>query len=396
MVKVQAIKRILGEGYRVFFLCAGLYGVFTGLVWSTWLLSQDAALPSLLKVSNPQLWHSHEMIFGYAGAAMGGFFLTAVPNWTNTPAARTSFLTVAAGLWLVGRIAMWFSGAIPPTAVAVLDLAFVPILALKIASQLIKRPKPQNMMFLAILTLLWLGNLSVHLELTGVLKNSADSGLRGGLFALCAMILVLGGRITPAFTRNAMNREGAPESGWPVSVPRLEKMSLILALSLPAVVLLQTPAWVSGPIAVVLGAAQALRLSRWSGRWAWRQPILFALHLGLGMLGTGLILWGAAAFGLGQEIAALHFVAIGGVGGMTLAVMSRAALGHSGRALVAPKPVVAAYGLLAVTAVLRWATGLLEGDWYFVVMGAISAMWALAFILFVVSLWPALTKPRAS
>ncbi|SHJ74349.1 uncharacterized protein involved in response to NO [Shimia gijangensis] len=389
-----AIKRILGEGFRVFFLFAGLYGVFTGLIWATWLFAQSSDGDSFLNVTNPQLWHSHEMIFGYAGAAMGGFFLTAVPNWTNTPAARMSFLSVAAGIWLAGRLAMWFSGGLPPWSVAAIDLLFVPILALKIATQLIKRPKPQNMMFLLILTLLWLGNLSVHLEWTGVLEDSANSGLRVGLFALCAMIVVLGGRITPAFTRNAMKREGVEEDLWPVSVPRIEKAALILTLSLPVLVLFQVPIQAPGAVAIALGLVQLVRLARWRGGWAWKQPILFALHLGLAMLAFGLIFWGAAAFGFGDEISAVHLVGIGGVGGMTLAVMSRAALGHSGRPLIAPRAVSFAYGLIAITAIARWVAASLDTEAYFVMMGGISLLWALVFLLFTMSLWSALTQPK--
>lgn len=392
---MTVIKRVLGEGYRVFFLCAGLYAVATGLIWALWLFAQSRGAALALPVADAQLWHAHEMIFGYAGAAMGGFFLTAVPNWTNTPAARIGFLSVAAGLWLAGRIALWFSGVVPVSLVAIVDLSFVPVLALKIATQLIKRPKPQNMMFLLILILLWLGNLFVHLEWAGLTEATAQSGLRAGLFALCAMIVVLGGRITPAFTRNAMKREAVPEAQWPVSVAPLEKASLVLALALPAVVLLALPEPVAATVAVLLGAAQFLRLTRWRGGWALRQPILFALHLGLAMLGLGLVFWGAAGFGLGQEVAALHLLAIGGVGGMTLAVMSRAALGHSGRALVAPRPVALGYGLLTLTALLRWGAGLWAGDGYFLVMGFVSLLWAVVFALFSMSLWPALIKPRA-
>ncbi len=392
---MAVIKRVLSEGYRVFFLFAGLYAVFTGLIWAFWLYAQSKGAAPSLPIADPQMWHSHEMIFGYAGAAMGGFFLTAVPNWTNTPAARITFLSVAAGLWLAGRIVMWFSGVLPETLVAIVDLTFVPVLSLKIATQLIKRPKPQNMMFLLILTLLWLGNLFVHLEWTGVTLDTAHTGLRVGLFALCAMIIVLGGRITPAFTRNAMKREGVAEAQWPVSVAPLEKAALVLALGLPVLMLLGLPEQFPGGAAIALGVVQFLRLRRWRGGWAWQQPILFALHLGLVLLGLGLIVWGAATFGLGQEIAAVHLLGIGGVAGMTLAVMSRAALGHSGRPLVAPKPVAFGYGLLALVAFLRWGAGLWLSDGYFHAMASISLLWTVVFSLFIISLWPALVKPRS-
>ncbi|MEP5009351.1 NnrS family protein, partial [Roseobacter sp.] len=328
------------------------------------------------------------------GAAMGGFFLTAVPNWTNTPAARLSYLTVAAGLWLAGRLAIWFSGALSPEWVAALDLAFVPILSLKIATQLIKRPKPQNMMFLLILTLIWLGNLLVHLEWVGITTDTAHNGLRAGLFALCAMVVVLGGRITPAFTRNAMKREGMPEQSWPKTCKISDRASLVLGLLLPALTVAHAPQFAPGIVAILLGVVQLIRLTRWRAGWAWRQPILFALHLGLGLLGLGLILWGAAAFGLGQEIAALHVIGIGGIGGMTLAVMSRAALGHSGRPLVAPRAVTVAYAILAITALARWLVAILSPSAYFPLMTGLSLLWALGFLLFVLCLWPALTRPR--
>lgn len=393
---MSTLKRILSEGFRVFFLLAGLYGVFVGLVWAVWLITATGTDATFLYAHDPIMWHAHEMIFGYAGAAMGGFFLTAVPNWTNTPAARLSFLSVAAGLWLAGRLAMWFSGALPPGLVAAFDLSFVPILGLKIATQLIKRPKPQNLMFLLILTLLWLGNLTVHLEWSGVTQDSAATGLRAGLFALCAMIVVLGGRITPAFTRNAMKREGVPEEQWPATCAVSDRASLVLGLLLPVFLLLPVPGVLPAIAAILLGVVQVLRISRWRAGWAWKQPILFALHLGLGTLGIGLILWGAAGLGLGHEVAALHVIGIGGVGGMTLAVMSRAALGHSGRPLVAPRAVALSYGLLALTALARWLVPILSPDAYFPLMAGISLLWGCVFILFVLSLWPALTQPRVS
>ncbi|WP_299351213.1 NnrS family protein [uncultured Shimia sp.] len=391
---MTVLKRVFGEGFRIFFLSAGIYGVLTGSVWALWLMAQDGSGWDPLVAANPQMWHAHEMIFGYATAALGGFFLTAVPNWTNTPAARINYLTLAALLWLIGRVAMWFSGLIPAGALAVCDLAFVPVLGVKIASQLVKRPKPQNMMFLAILLLLWASNLMVHLDRMGAIEDGESAGLRGGLFSLCAMIAILGGRITPAFTRNAMKREGEPENRWPMSYKPVERATVVLALALPALVIAQTPEALPAVVAIGLGLLQGARLLSWRGAWTLRQPILFALHLGLGMLGLGLCLWGLAGLGLGDEVAALHLVGIGGVGGMTLAVMSRASLGHSGRPLTAPRPVALAYGLLALTAILRWWGAGLEGDSYLPVMALVSILWSLTFLLYLVALWPTWLLPK--
>ncbi|WP_109313515.1 NnrS family protein [Ruegeria sp. AU67] len=385
------ITRIFGEGFRVFFLSAGLYGLFVGLVWGLWLtvpyMAPDYGM-------TPPMWHAHEMIFGYATAALGGFFLTAVPNWTGAPDARARFIALAAGVWLAGRMAMWFSGMLPPVMVAVIDLAFVPILAAKIATQLIRRPKPQNMIFLLLLSLIWIADLLTHFEWIGMKDDTLQSGLRMGLLALCAMIAVLGGRITPAFTRNAMKRAGVSEADWPVSVGALNKAGMGLSLILPLSVLASGDWEIAGAVALTLGVVQILLMARWRTIWAAREPILLALHLGLGMLALGLILWGLAVLGLGNEVAALHVLGIGCVGGMTLAVMSRAALGHSGRALVAPGPMVVAYGLMAAAALSRWIGAELDTG-YLVAMLLSDGLWVTAFALYLVAMWPALTGPRA-
>ncbi len=389
------IARVLGEGFRVFFLSAGLFGLFAGGAWGVWLTTQTGLVDykNPTYAMSPPMWHAHEMIFGYATAALGGFLLTAVPNWTGTPEARVQFIVIAAGIWLAGRIAMWFSGALPPGPVAVFDLAFVPILAAKIASQLIRRPKPQNMIFLLLLSYFWIANLLTHLDWMGITGGTLDIGLRVGLLTLCSMIAILGGRITPAFTRNAMKRAGEPEAAWPVSVAALDKASMGLALLLPLSVFLFGLGKIAGGMAVAVGITQILRMSRWRARWAIRQPILVALHLGLGMLALGLVLWGVAVLGIGSEIGALHVLGIGCVGGMTLAVMSRAALGHSGRALVAPPPMAVAYGLMASSAILRWV-GSVTDQGYLVMMLVSDGLWISAIVLYLITMWPALTGPR--
>ncbi len=386
------ITRVLGEGFRVFFLSAGLYGMFVGLVWGLWL-----TVPYLAPEygMTPPMWHAHEMIFGYATAALGGFFLTAVPNWTGAPEARAKFIAIVAGLWLAGRLAMWFSGALPPAMVAVLDLAFVPVLAAKILTQLIKRPKLQNMVFLALLSFIWIANLMTHLGWMGVSNGTSQTGLRAGLLTLCAMIAILGGRITPAFTRNAMKRAEVPEALWPVSSPIFDKAGMVLALLLPLSALSLGAGSVVGGLALVLGVVQILRMARWRAIWAARQPILLALHLGLVMLALGLILWGLAILGVGNEVAALHILGIGCVGGMTLAVMSCAALGHSGRALVAPLPMVVAYGFMAAAALSRWIGAELNAG-YLVAMLLSDGLWVAAFALYLISMWPTLTGPKAA
>jgi uncharacterized protein involved in response to NO len=391
-----AVARFFSDGWRVFFTAAALYAVFSLIVWTGWLgiHAFGGMVSDLPFAPPPHLWHAHEMVFGYPAAAMGGFFLTAVPNWTGTPAARRGFVIAVAALWLAGRLGIWVSGSLPVPLVAGLDLAFLPVLGAKILAQLLKRPKPQNMMFLAVLALIWAGNLMVHLDWAGVSGSGAE-GLRLGLYATCGLIVMLGGRVTPAFTRNAMTREGI-EHRLPRSRAALDAATIALTLLTALAAGLALPAPVLGALAIGAGAAQLGRGAFWRPLWTWRQPILWALHLSMALLGLGLILAGLSALGLGSEVAALHLLGIGAVGGMTLAVMSRAALGHGGHALVAPGPVAVAYGLLAASAVARWAGSSLDIGFYYPGVLGSGALWILAFTLAAAALWPVLTGPRAT
>ncbi|SDI44132.1 NnrS family protein [Aliiruegeria lutimaris] len=384
------------EGFRVFFLLAGLYAVFAGVIWVIWLTDPfpGGVLGAPHFAVPPQQWHAHEMIFGYASTALGGFLLTAVPNWTGTQAARHLFVILTSSIWLAGRLAVWFAVVLPAGLVALLDLAFLPILIVKIAQQLMKRPKPQNVLFVLFLSIVWAGNLMVHLEWMGITADTLDTGMRVGLLGPCSMIGVLGGRVTPGFTRNAMKRADLPEQAWPRSTEMLDKAGLVLAVILPLALLVGVPAVPVGGLAILSGGVQLVRLSRWSGRWTLNQPILLALHLGMAMLGLGLVLWGLAWLGSGDEVAALHLLGIGAVGGMTLAVMSRAVLGHTGRELIAPGPVAASYLLIAASAVLRWIGSELSGDLYFPLVVGSGLCWVLAFALYTVSVLPLVTAPR--
>jgi uncharacterized protein involved in response to NO len=390
-----ALHRFFGDGFRVFFLAAGLYAVFSLAFWLLWLGVHWAGgmFASLPFAMAPHLWHGHELVFGYGSAALGGFLLTAVPNWTGARAARHLFIGFAVGLWLLGRIAVWQSASLPPVVVMLADLAFLPLLAVKIATQLVRRPKPQNVMFIGLLAIVWVADLMVHLEWMDVTAGTAAAGLRAGLYGLCAMIAVVGGRVTPAFTRNAMLRDGI-EAGLPVSRRLLERAGITLAIILPLTVMAGLPDRALGVLLIATGAVQLLRVAGWRPRFALRQPILWSLHLGFALLGVGLALTGLALLGLGSEVAGLHVTAIGGVGGMTLAVMSRAALGHSGRPLVAPRLVAVAYALLPASAGLRWAASEFGGAGYFPAVFAAGLLWLVAFAFYSVALWPAFWGPR--
>ncbi|OUS20476.1 hypothetical protein A9Q95_08965 [Rhodobacterales bacterium 59_46_T64] len=384
-------RRLVSEGFRVFFLGAGVVALVSMALWLAYL---GGLFPALDALPMPvQHWHGHELIFGYGGAALGGFFLTAVPNWTGAKAAPHRFIAMVAGVWLLGRLMILASGVVPPVMVGLVDLAFAPILAAKIATQLLRRPKPQNMVFLLFLILFWLANLRVHLDWMGMAWGDAGDGLRAGLMALAGMIAILGGRVTPAFTRNALHRAGI-ESSRPRDPKFFTPLIIVLAALLAASALVLPGTVFAAAIALCAGAVMLLRVVLWATWFQWGQPILWALHLSYGSVGFGLILTGAARIDLLPEIAALHFLAIGGVGGMTVAVMSRATLGHTGRPLEAPRGVVLAYWALPLAALLRWGAGQVTGDLSMLGLYGAGALWCAAYAGFLVCLWPAFWHPR--
>lgn len=384
-----ALPIIFHDGWRVFFLAAGVYAIAAIGVWTLWLAAGASELPF---APAPIAWHAHEMIFGFASAALGGFFLTAVPNWTGAKAAPERFILIVAALWLAGRAAVWFSAALPAPVVAVADLAFVPVLAAKLLTQLMKRPKPQNLMLLALLTLVWLSNLLVHLDWMG-LTGTEGQGLRGGLLSVCAMIAVLGGRVTPAFTRNALLRADET-AALPVTRKPLEIAGIALPILTAALVVIGAPDGLVAAFAIGAGLAAGLRLAGWRTAATLGDPIVWALHVGYAMLALGLVAWGLALLGIGPEIGALHLLGIGAIGGMTLAVMSRASIGHSGRALVAPKGVALGYAMMPLAAALRWAAAEWPGALYHIGNLGAGALWIAAFTLYLLALWPIWTRPR--
>lgn len=387
---------VLTAGFRFYFLSAGLYSIFAMLIWLGWLSGQYDSRPIVHFSENvlPYQWHAHEMIFGYIVAVMAGFFLTAVPNWTGTKEAKTIFVSLSGLLWLSGRIAVWFSGSIDPLLVAVIDLAFVPLLALNILPRLARKSQARNIVFLFLLTALFTANLLVHLEWMGLMPGTAESGVRLGVFVSAAMIAIVGGRVVPAFTRNALTRVGRTQN-LPVNTPWLDRAGILSAVltalaSLPAV-----PPVILAVLCLMAGFFNLARLFGWRGWMTIGNPILWILHLAFLLLGSGYLVYGAALLsGFLSETAALHLLAVGAVGSMTLAMMTRASLGHSGRSLNVSMPVVMAYFSVVLAAIIR-TFGTLYFE-YFQVMFLSGALWVSAFALFAIVYFPILTQPRKS
>jgi uncharacterized protein involved in response to NO len=384
MSRGPAPPSLFSYGFRPFFLLAGAQAVLSIAL----LLAYHSGFDLLPAGLSPGAWHAREMLFGYATAVLAGFLLTATPNWANTPPVQGRWLAGLAGLWLAGRLMGWLGSTVPHAAAAV-DLAFVPALAVAILPALRAAP-PRNRVFLGVLALLFVGNLLSHLDGLGY----ADTGRLGELLAVdlfALLIAVVGGRVVPAFTRNALTAPGVPN---PVrATSRLDQLALAVVAAV-VVADLVAPAAVAGAVMLLAALLQGLRMRGWATRHCLGRPILWVLHLGYAWLAIGFAWRGAALLGgLIPPTEALHGLTVGAVGTMTLAIMSRAALGHSGRPLVVPRTVAAAYLLVSVAAIARLLAPLLATAWFTAVMVSAVA-WTTAFVLFLWVFAPILVGPR--
>jgi len=370
---------VFSAAFRPFFLGAALW---SAAAVPAWLMSFSgrAALPEAFP---PFLWHVHEMVFGFAFAAVAGFLLTAIPNWTGRLPLRGARLAALAGLWLAGRIALLLSAQLGPLAAAAIDLAFPAALIAVVARELIAGRNWRNLPMLAALALLFCGSLLVHLQAIGV-GYAALLGNRLGIATLLMLIALIGGRIVPSFTRNWLAKH-RPEGPMPAPAGPLDVAALAATFAALA-------AWVAAPggpvtpwLALAASLALGLRLSRWRGLAALGEPLLFVLHAGYGWLAFGLALLGLSGVApLVPQSAALHALTVGAIGTMTLAVMTRATLGHSGRPLSADRATVLVYLLVTLAALLRIAAPMAGGA-FLALTWAAGAAWSAAFLLFAVS-----------
>ena len=345
---------LLSFGFRPFFLGAAVWAALAMALWVP-ILRGARILPTAL---DPVSWHAHEFLFGYLGAAIAGFLLTAVPNWTGRLPVTGWWLGGLAALWLAGRIAVALSGWLPAPVVAALDLALPVALMLVAAREIAAGRNWRNLIVLAALAAFTLGNAVFHWEAAQGGFAAQGYGLRLGLAAGLMLIALIGGRIVPSFTRNWLVRQGPGR----LPVPPMQRFDrLALAALLAAMAL-----WVALPLHPATGTALLLagglhlvRLGRWAGHRCTAEPLVLVLHgayafLPLGALATGAEIAAPGMFGIG---AAQHLWMAGAIGLMTLAVMTRATLGHTGQALHAGPGTVVIYLALLVAVAARLGAG---------------------------------------
>ncbi|MBZ9784398.1 NnrS family protein [Pseudomonas sp. REP124] len=375
---------VFSLGFRPFFLAGAAFAAMAVAIWALWLYGR---LPGAQPVGGMLAWHRHEMPFGFAVAIIAGFLLTAVPNWTGRPGLKGWPLIGLVLVWLLARLA-WLM-PIPPGLLLILQLPLLPLLAVVLGRDLIAARKRENYPILLMITLL--AGCQV-MTLWGFWTDDVGLQRRGVLAALWlvgAMMSVIGGRVIPFFIQRGLNRPATPaDSPWPTRV--LLVSSLLAALTF-ALGLNDVPRlWLAALFALMCGL-HLLRLWRWHDRGMWRVPLLWSLYLSYVWLLVAVI--GMALWHLGlmpQQSLATHSLAVGGVGGLILAMIARVSLGHTGRPLLPSKAIVVGFALVLLAGLSRVLLVPFSGFG----LGLSAALWCAAFGLFLLRYTDILLKPR--
>lgn len=376
-------------GFRPFFLLAGWYALLSIPLW-LWIYRSGA---SPLAGMPPQLWHGHEMLFGFVAAAIAGFMLTAVPSWTGSRGFAGLPLIVLTVIWLAGRLAFAMAGHIPAALLIVVELAFIPGLLVLIAPPIL-RSLNRNLPLLLVLTTLWCLDAAFLWAILSADAVLARQALLATLGVVLLLITVIGGRIVPAFTANALRARGidaAPRT-WPI----VDRLVIAAMAALVLADLFRLPASVAGSLAAFAAIAHSLRMAGWKTSYTLKDPIVWVLHAAYFWIPVGLALRSLHALG-GFGFAAhwMHALGGGAAATMVLAVMTRAALGHTGRPLQIAPAIAWAYGLLIAAGILRvFGPSLLPIN-YTTIFTLSSIAWSAAFLLFVIVYTPILLQPRA-
>jgi uncharacterized protein involved in response to NO len=377
---------LLAKGFRPFFMLAAFYAVVMVPLWLA-ILNGKLAPSSYLQ---PVVWHAHEMIGGFVTAVIAGFLLTAVGNWTQRETATGAPLAALALLWCAGRLAMLFAGVLPWGVAAAVDLAFLPALGIVLARPLVAAQNRRNFVMLAIVGALFGANLVVHLEGLGLLPLGwARVASSFSVDLVVLLVLLIGGRVFPMFTRNATGVASIRNIPW---LDRSCAVAMVGLLVADAV----APHSVAPILAGVVGVLAAARAVHWGTRHSLRDPLVWVLHVGYGWLVVGLLLRCSSGV-LGAPLAsvAIHALTVGAIGTLTLGMMARVALGHTGRMLVAPSSMTAAFVAITLAALARVLGPWLVPEQYLVGLVAAGIFWVLAFTVFLTAYSPMLCRPRA-
>ena len=374
---------LLALGFRPFYLLASALALIAVPLWLA-VLAGAMQLPTEM----PGLaWHAHEMLFGFACAVITGFLFTAGRNWTGLETPTGAALAALALVWLAGRLAMLFG---PSPALSLIELSFLPLVAFALGRVLLRAGSKRNYFVLVLLGALFAANALFHVRILGLVEGNPLQGVHFGLALVIVLTTAIGGRVIPMFTINGLRAQDL----YIAQSPRLD----IAAIALTAAALLgwaaQIPAAAGSALAIAAAAAQLARIARWHP-WATRRvPLLWILHLSHGWIPLGLILLALSQQGLLPVSAALHGLALGTMSGLILGMMTRTALGHTGRMLVAGRIETTAYVAIHVAVLARVVPAIAAPSLYMAGLHLAALAWCLAFGLYLLRYAPMLWHPR--
>jgi uncharacterized protein involved in response to NO len=372
---------LLSYGFRPFFLFGAMYAGLAVLAWLP-VFGGELQLSTAFSLVD---WHIHEMLYGYVPAVVTGFLLTAIPNWTGRLPIQGTSLLVLVSVWIVGRVFVTVSAETDWLLAAIVDVSFLALVVAATAREIVAGKNWRNLRVVGLVTILLAGNIAFHVE--AHIKGTAEYGARIGIAAIVLLIVVIGGRIVPSFTRNWLARENpgrlpAPIGRFDVAVIGITAATLVL--------------WIAQPVGRLTAAALAVtaalnivRLARWAGDRTFRDRLVLILHIGYAFVPIGFLLSSAAALDIITTSAGIHAWTVGAAGTMTLAVMTRASLGHTGSALVASPMTQAIYAAVIIAALARICASL-EPSSSEVLLHVAAAFWCIAFFGFSASFGPML------
>ena len=375
---------LFGLGFRVFFALAGLSALILIMLW-------NAIFKGTLTMDNyfsDNYWHAHEMLLGYAVAVIAGFLLTAVKNWTGKPTLTGDKLAGLALLWLYGRILPFYAGLLPDALIAAIDFSFLPVLAYQISKPIIQAKHFKSLIFIGLLLLLTLGNGLLHAEILGLYQNTALSGIQLIVATIILLILIIAGRVFPFFIERGLH------GTLLIRNPLLDALSIGSAVAVFALQLWGVSGTFLALTAVFAVIVNIARLSAWYVHRIWYVPLLWILYVGYGWIVIGFILTVLSAYAWVSATLSIHAFTVGGIGVLTLGMMARVSLGHTGRALRASNAMAIAFVLINLAALLRVLLPLVLPDWYTLLIYGSTLSWLAAFSLFMFVYAPILTSPR--
>ena len=378
---------IFSLGFRPFFFGAGLWAAIAMTLW-VFFLAAGLDVPSHLSGVD---WHLHEFVFGYSSAVIAGFLLTAVPNWTGRLPVMGWPVAALAGLWLSGRIALLFSAGFSPLLAVLVDLSFIAVVALIIAREIIASKNWRNLKVLVILALIGAANGLFHYE--AMTTAGFDGyGIRTAVALIILLIMVVGGRIIPSFTRNWLMRQ--PQGHLPAPMGGFDKTTMAISAAALLFWVLLPESVATRPMAALAGMLNLARLARWAGHRTFKEPLLAILHIGFFFIPYGFLTIAAGELLPGWSRASQipHAFTAGAIGLVTLSMLTRTSLGHSGRPLAATKTVTAIYVLVLLGVLTRIAGEFLPD--VEPLLHAAATFWIMGFGLFAVSFVPIFFKPR--